>query len=444
MYINVSMTMNNRCLYILCLLCCGLFSCSPKQEPEPPSDQQDTAAAVVPVRTPKSTKRGVAYSFRKASVDSYLMGNSISWFYNWGNTTSDEMLTLGDFYGFEYLPMAWNANYDANKIKLYIQSHPQCRYILAYNEPNLTDQARMTPRQAADEWPRLKALADELQVQLVAPAMNYGTLSGYGDPIKWLDEFFSYVPITDVCAIAVHCYMAYPSALKSYVERFYKYNLPIWMTEFCAWEAESKKPQNMQEQRDFCAEAVAYMEADPHVERYAWFIPRYNGYPYMALISNDDLLTEVGQVYCHSSAQHADIYYVAGQRIEAENYARCNVSDCIGKEGFSKPVHLAASGDADGVLDIIDVNKEQWVEYLIDAHADAQYQFKFRCASKHFTDVSVYEGETMMGFFNIDGDENETLKDYTCTITLPKGHHTLRFVTHGEAYRMNYFQFERI
>lgn len=431
------MQMNNKIWYIGFILFVFLLSCTPKQEQEPVSPD-------VPVQPTKSTKRGVAYSFRSPSVDSYLLGYSISWFYNWGNSTSDQMLTFGEFYGFEFLPMAWNANYDANKIRNYIKTHPQCKYILAYNEPNLKDQARMTPRQAADAWPQLKALADELQVKLVSPAMNYGTLENYGDPIKWLDEFFSYVPKSDVCAIAIHCYMAYPSALKSYVERFYKYDLPIWMTEFCAWDNDSHKPQNITEQRDFCAETVAYMEADSHVERYAWFIPRYNGYPYMALISGEDQLTEVGQVYCYSSAQHQDLYYVPGQRIEAENYARCNVSDCIGKEGFSIPLHLAPSKDADGVLDVIDFNQNQWAEYLISVSEDATYQFSFRCAAHAYTDVAIYNGEQMIGFFNIDGDKDETMRDYHCSIPLSKGKYTLRFITHGEPFRINYFQFNKV
>lgn len=429
--------MSNKSWYIVFILLAILPSCTPKQEPEPVSPE-------VSAYPTKSAKRGVGYSFRSPSVDSYLLGYSISWFYNWGNSTSDEMISLGDFYGFDFLPMAWNGKYDANKIRQYIKTHPRCKYILAYNEPNLTDQARMTPQQAAEIWPRLKALAYELNVQLVSPAMNYGTLAGYSDPIKWLDEFFELVPKSDVCAIAVHCYMSHASALKSYVERFYKYDLPIWMTEFCAWDADSRKPQNITEQRDFCAETVAYLEADPHVERYAWFIPRYNGYPYMALISGEDQLTEVGQVYCHSSAQHQDLYYIAGQRIEAENYARCNVSDCIGKEGFSKPLHLAPSKDADGVLDVVDFNHDQWAEYLISVSEEATYQFSFRCAAKAYTDVTIYDGEQIIGFFNIEGDPGETMSNYHCAVPLSKGKYTLRLVTHGESFRINYFQFNKV
>ena len=60
--------------------------------------------------------------------------------------------------------------------------------ILAYNEPNLTDQANMTPTRASELWPNLVAVAEKLGMRLTSPAMNYGTLAGYSDPEVWLDD----------------------------------------------------------------------------------------------------------------------------------------------------------------------------------------------------------------------------------------------------------------
>ena len=87
----------------------------------------------------------------------------------------------------------------------------------------------MTPSKAAELWPSVVDLAKELNLKLVSPAMNYGTLAGYSDPIKWLDEFFAQpgVSIDDIDAISIHCYMANPQALRNYVAMFYKYNKPI-------------------------------------------------------------------------------------------------------------------------------------------------------------------------------------------------------------------------
>ena len=75
-----------------------------------------------------------------------------------------------------------NANYDADAIRDYVKSHPSCRYLLGFNEPNFTKQANMTPQKAAEEWTAVKALADELGLEIVAPAMNYSPNAPYQDP----------------------------------------------------------------------------------------------------------------------------------------------------------------------------------------------------------------------------------------------------------------------
>jgi hypothetical protein len=150
----------------------------------------------------RSAKRGVSYSFQ-IPEDANLLGTGVSWFYNWGPNISESVNTATQTAGMDYFPMAWNGNFNADQIRAYKAAHPECEFLLAYNEPNLTDQANMTPAQAAANWPALKSLADELNMKIISPAMNYGTLSGYSDPIVWLDEFFKLIPIDDVDGIAV-------------------------------------------------------------------------------------------------------------------------------------------------------------------------------------------------------------------------------------------------
>ena len=142
--------------------------------------------------------------------------------------------------------------------------------------------------------------------------MNYGTLAGYSDPIKWLDEFFAQpnVDINDVYAISVHSYMASPSAVQSYMERFRKYGKPVWVTEFCAWDP---LPASAEVQMDYMCTVLHYMENEPLVERYAWFIPRYtnkNNDPHMQLITNEvpGELTDAGKVYCGFSSYDTQTY----------------------------------------------------------------------------------------------------------------------------------------
>ena len=165
------------------------------QEPTPP-------ASSVVTQLPRSAKRGVAFNFSQAE-DLPLLTAAISWDYNWGNDQNSLAATWMDEEGVDFCPMCWSNNYNADRIRAYVAAHPKTQYLLGYNEPNLTDQARMTPSQAAAQWDKVVALAKELNLKLVSPAMNYGTLSGYNDPIKWLDEFFSLVNTDDIYAISI-------------------------------------------------------------------------------------------------------------------------------------------------------------------------------------------------------------------------------------------------
>lgn len=273
----------------------GLLACNPN---EPSAHQQAE-------HMQRSAKRGVAFNFQYAT-DLPLISPYISWDYNWGNNTNDNAALWFDANDVEFCPMCWSGSYSADKIRAFVAAHPKTKYLLAFNEPNLTDQANMTPAKAAESWEPVVALAKELNLKLVSPAMNYGTLAGYSDPIKWLDEFFAQpnVSLDDIYAISVHCYMASPNAVKSYIELFRKYGKPVWVTEFCAWDP---KPSSAEVQMDYMCSVLNYFEQEPLVERYAWFIPRWtnrNNDPYMALITNDlpGELTDAGKVYCGFSS----------------------------------------------------------------------------------------------------------------------------------------------
>ena len=293
-------------------------ACQPPETPSP-SDEMNVVDAM-----PKSAKRGVAFSFTQVT-DLPLMSPYISWDYNWGNTPSNDAALWFDSNEMDFCPMCWNGNYSTDKIRAFVAAHPNTKYLLAFNEPNLTDQANMTPSKAAELWPPVVALAKELNLKLVSPAMNYGTLAGYSDPIKWLDEFFAQpnVDINDIYAISIHCYMSSASAVQGYVEKFEKYNKPIWMTEFCAWDP---VPGSVTTQMDYMCAVLNYLEANPKVERYAWFIPRsgnkVDSPPYMQLLTHDYPadLTDLGKMYCWFSPMDKSVWLRANRPILASEY----------------------------------------------------------------------------------------------------------------------------
>ncbi|KPY16217.1 Uncharacterized protein ALO54_04879, partial [Pseudomonas syringae pv. philadelphi] len=125
----------------------------------------------------KSAKRGIAYEIAQPA-DLSALSAGVSWWYNWSPKPHDRLASYdcASMYGVDFIPMVWNDNVDDGQLKLYLQAHPAIRYLLVINEPNLLDQANMTPEAAARFWPRLEQIAAQTGVKLVGPAMNWGTM----------------------------------------------------------------------------------------------------------------------------------------------------------------------------------------------------------------------------------------------------------------------------
>ena len=427
------------------LLLCALLSC---QKGETTAEEE--AAIDYTVRQARSAKRGIGFNTVYAS-DFTAMQSGVSWAYNWGtggfNSTLSGAATEAKI---AYLPMVWNGGGSwANQIRSYKQAHPECGYILAFNEPNLTDQANMTPEQAAEKWPAVKELAQELNMKVVAPAMNYGTLAEYSDPIKWLDEFFEQpgVSINDVDALALHCYMNTPSAVKSFVERFRKYGKPIWMTEFCSWEGSNITAEK---QIAYMSDVVGYFEADPLVERYAWF--KYDGsatgnpqYALRRTGNNKGELTDVGKVYVYMSSLDKALHYEEKDVIPAEHYCNTSMSEAAGSEQWLAGVQLNVSSDEAGLLEISKMGMPKWVEYKVSVANGGSCSLDIRYATN--TDAKckiLYDGQELIEV------ELPKTGGYTTwqTITTPpvnfgSGQHTVRFVPSKGMVSLNWWRFKK-
>lgn len=376
----------------------------------------------------RSQKRGVSFNFNLED-DVRLLSEGVTWSYNWGPSQGgNNIVSLMTEKGICFFPMAWNGNFSAERIRQWKMEHPESEYILAFNEPNLTDQANMTPQAAAAAWPPLKALADELGMKLIAPAMNYGTLANYHDPIKWLDEFFSLVPISDVHGIAIHCYMATPSSLKGYVQRFYKYNLPIWMTEFCAWENTVGSPEA---QARYMVQSVSYLESDPNVAGYAWFIPRGSSdpsqYPYYALLTNSRPidLTSLGRIYCNLSSLDKSVRFSAGDVIPASQYRNCNAAEMATSAEWVNFPGVQLTTDATGILEISELFNSQWVEWAITSPDHRERELYVRYTALVDTEVEITIGEqTSTHQFEKTGESNWITK--SIKVMVPEGENNLR------------------
>ena len=398
-------------------------------------------AACTPTNTPderrvastmsKSAKRGVAFNFAVAE-DLPLLSDAISWDYNWGNDQNPTAASWMDMEGIDFCPMCWSGNYSADRIRAYVAAHPNTKYLLAFNEPNLKDQARMTPAEAAAMWAPVVALAKELKLKLVSPAMNYGTLAGYSDPIKWLDEFFAQpgVSIDDIDAISIHCYMANPQALRNYVAMFYKYNKPIWLTEFCAWEEYAIHSE--EDQMTYMCSVLNYLEQDGHVERYAWFIPRYKpGFPYMPLLTYyaPYELTSAGKVYCGFSSFDRSVWFRGEKQVQASNY--------IGVSDFA--VQVRPSSDGEGLM-LSRFAESQYADYQIYIPSDVQtLTLRYAALGKAIVAIWIDGEPTAITSLAATGGMDEwTIAEIAAS--LKAGYHTLRLEMQEGVININWFK----
>lgn len=269
-------------------------------------DDSDPTDTDNPVVIEKSEKRGLAYDLANpADLDTLKSG--VSWWYNWYYLTTAPA-DYYDTYQMEYIPMLWGGSPLAsaiNQVKNFIMIHPEIEYLLVMNEPNLTDQANRTPQQAAVDWLVYEQVIVDLaaegrEIKLVGPAMNWGTLSGYADPIVWLDAFYDAYRAANNGNDPLIDYLAfhwYDYGLEAQLNRLQKYGKQIWITELANWNANITSYALHAEQMQ---QMVAICEARPDVFRYAWFIGRGsfpdNHYTYLFNPTPGEL-TALGELY---------------------------------------------------------------------------------------------------------------------------------------------------
>ena len=422
----------------------------------------DSPAKIKKAGMPPASKRGVGYNFttsgysssssspekrstKNTALDMDLLmsgDNGISWFYGWAEKPNDTVIAAAIERGLDYAPMAWNTGYSAQDIAEIKQRMPNIKYLLAFNEPNFTAQSNLTPQQAAAAWPALVAVARQANLKIVSPAMNFSPDAPYQNPQKWLDEFFALIEISTVDAISMHSYASTPGALKSHVNGYKKYNKPIWVTEFSAWE--SATIDTWQKQATYMTQGLAYLELDPQVERYAWYLPKGhvepNKHPNHNLLTDVGLystdlpeLTPLGVVYTNMTRCDKSVWVAAGRQIDAAQFTNCNISNVIDTNSWVDVPQTGITEDDDksaGVLEIHSFRPSMWVEYQINTPSAKTYTLTLRYKTMAMTGMTV----------TIDGGSNQTATLSssswgTTTVNLGNmsaGNHTIRLsVTAG-------------
>ncbi|MEP6502274.1 MAG: glycosyl hydrolase [Betaproteobacteria bacterium] len=268
---------------------------SPPPSPPPPSPSPPG---------PKSAKRGVAYDFASLA-DLQALSAGVSWWYNWSARPNTALPNNAAAQAsMDYIPMLWNGSYDAATVGAYIRANPNIKYLLVLNEPNLVDQADMTPAQAAAAWPGYEAVAAATGARIVGPAITWGTMSGYSDPVVWLDAFYAAYRAANGNRDPQIDYLAfhwYDYGLDAQLDRLVKYGKPFWVTEMANWhgQADGAQVDTLAKQQKQMTDMVAICEARADVFRYAWFTGRWtNDAHFTSLLgSGAGQLTDLGRLY---------------------------------------------------------------------------------------------------------------------------------------------------
>jgi len=257
--------------------------------------------AVDPDPPPAPTcKRGVAYGDWQSTSDFAALSKGITWYYEWSPLPDSISVASGlssvsitnSVVSVEFVPMIWGEN----DMDLLDNIPEGAQYLLGFNEPNFMAQSNLTGAQAAALWTQIQAVADQRNIKLVSPAVNYcGSPCIDTDPVAWLDQFFAACINCRVDFIGVHSYVCEVDYLITYIGLFKKYGKPIWLTEFSCGD-QGSQPIEVQEQ--YMAAALQYLESDVDIFRYAWFSGRSTEIPTSNLLSDQPgVLNNLGIQY---------------------------------------------------------------------------------------------------------------------------------------------------
>ena len=414
----------------------------------------------------RSDKRGVSENDMTRIADIQAFAPGVSWYYNWGTApigddqvgTADAGLTdyVGSDKEMQFVPMVWGMgtwyvwDNDLNQVKTvdgqrvrneavienlrkYYEEHPADRYLLGFNEPNLTNNhggADMTPEETAEAWRDIEEFARENNLILVAPALNYSPDvlhdgSYYATPDEWMDAFiaaytakYGTAPTYDY--VALHSYMNDPGAVKGYCENFaQKYGKQVWLTEFCSWE----QTFTASEQMSAMITKVKYLEQSDYVFRYAWFKGiNENVFPYMGLIdtAKHGVLTDLGFAYVHMSRFDKEKFYTVGEKIPANQFVDASNIKAISRTEDPQAidaVEVDMTGGGASATYQVNIPATGTYKLLVRASRTLANKAKFNVVNQNNQVIAKCELEPT------GGDHSYTTQAFD--ITLPAGKQTL-------------------
>ena len=209
-------------------------------------------------------KRGFADT---GAYYSNLQAVNSGWYYDWGTTPKSIGTYNADFY-----PMFWNAP-SQGTINTVKATSP--KYVLGFNEPEVSTQANMTVAAAISSWDTIYSSFAGTGTKLVSPAVS-DTSAGQA----WLASFMA-TESSKVDAVAFHWYGdSTPNAAQAIsdfegsVTRYWnQYQKPVFITEFAIhdWGGAYTDQQIIDANHTFLNSVIPWLDSNAHVAGYSWY-----------------------------------------------------------------------------------------------------------------------------------------------------------------------------
>ena len=246
------------------------------------SQKQDTSSNDnAPATNAGGSKRGLAYNYESPSLDPFkpYASKSLSWAWNWASSPFHlNGLPLNYCPTLHSLKPDVLKTWDADSKKAVSSAGGKDVYFLGFNEPDIADQANMSPGAAAGAWKQyFGPLTGQGGVKLGSPQVSNGVgtnpATGQAYGLEWLKQFFGACGGCKIDFVVVHWYGCTNGcsvdtdvqALKDFVKKAVDFanGKKVWITELAT---------HLPDQAGFMAKALPFLDGEPGVERYAYYM----------------------------------------------------------------------------------------------------------------------------------------------------------------------------
>lgn len=204
------------------------------------------------------------------------------------------------------------------------------------------------------------------------------------------------------------------------------------MTEFASWD-NSSPVKNIQEQKNYMAGAVNFLERDPDVYRYSWFIglTEYGiyRYPHIDLHGADGMLTELGQLYMDIPVYDPQQRFEIPGRIECEAYFKMN------------GLYAEITDDVNGFLNMGWTDANDWAEYKINVAKSGIHQLNLRISGANTGVIDfLVDGKAVVSVKTPSTGGWQSWRTVSAEMELGAGEHILKMLVADGGFNINWLE----